>query len=84
MQHRVRDIADVEQGVPDEGRLDVGLGGEVLVEGGCLNVQVLGQSPHGERAGPLVLQNAAGCCDDFGHAGRTRRRLLGTCDLARK
>jgi hypothetical protein len=84
MKHRVRDIADIEQCVCDEDRLDIGLTGEVLVEGRRLNVKVLGQSPHGERACPFILQNVAGRFDNFGNAGRARRRLLRTFDLARK
>jgi hypothetical protein len=84
MKHRVRDIANIEQCIPDEDRFDIGLAGEVLIEGRRLNVKVLGQSPHSERAGPFLLQNVAGRFNNFGNAGRARRRLLGTFDLARK
>jgi hypothetical protein len=32
-------------------------------------VKLFGQSPHGERARPFILQNATGRFDYFGHAG---------------
>ena len=38
MKHRVRDIANIKHCVRDEDRLDIGLTGEVLVEGRRLDV----------------------------------------------
>jgi hypothetical protein len=56
----------------------------VLIEGRRLDVKILGQSPHGERACPFLLQNETGGGNDLGHAGRALPRLLRTCDLAGK
>ena len=70
-------LACVEQGVLDEQELQVRLAREVLVQRRGLDAHLVGQSTHGQRIGPLLLENPPGRCHCLGHPLRARRWCRG-------
>src|ERR1700686_99677 len=75
-------VTDVEHGILDERHFHGRLAGEVLVERRRLDVQLLRQSPHRERNGPLALQYAAGRSDSLDYSPRARRWRIGALELS--
>ena len=66
----VEDVADREEDVLDQRRLQVGLVGEVLVERRRAHPEAVGEPPHGERLGALVVEDREGGVDDLAGACR--------------